>query len=67
MDDAMRCLKAGMMYGKGDHMLDHISHTLRLLPVFATVGFSERTVRPVAVEDSDEEPRRYSCTSADAL
>ncbi len=44
-------LKAGMIYGKGDHMLGHISHTLKLLPVFATVGLRERTVRPVAVAD----------------
>jgi uncharacterized protein YbjT (DUF2867 family) len=44
-------IKASMIYGDGDHMLDHISHTLRMLPVFASVGLKERSVRPVAVED----------------
>jgi nucleoside-diphosphate-sugar epimerase len=44
-------LKAGMIYGSGDHMLSHISETIRALPIFATVGVRERTVRPVAVED----------------
>lgn len=28
-------LKAGVIYGRGDHMLDHISHALRTFPVFA--------------------------------
>ncbi|HWC99017.1 MAG TPA: NAD(P)H-binding protein [Candidatus Sulfopaludibacter sp.] len=27
-------LKAGMIYGRGDHMLDHLSHTIFTLPVF---------------------------------
>jgi uncharacterized protein YbjT (DUF2867 family) len=44
-------LKAGMIYGNGDHMLGHISQTIRMLPIFASVGLRERTVRPVAVED----------------
>ena len=44
-------IKAGMIYGKGDHMLDHLSHTLHSLPFFATVGFAEKPIRPVAVED----------------
>lgn len=44
-------LKAGMTYGRGDHMLDHLSHTLHTLPVLATVGFHERSTRPLAVED----------------
>jgi uncharacterized protein YbjT (DUF2867 family) len=44
-------LKAGMTYGRGDHMLDHLSHALHTLPLFATVGFREKTIRPVAVED----------------
>jgi NADH dehydrogenase len=43
--------KAGMVYGRGDHMLDHLSHALHSVPVFATVGFHERPIRPVAVED----------------
>jgi uncharacterized protein YbjT (DUF2867 family) len=44
-------LKAGVIYGRGDHMLDHLSHALYTFPVFATVGFSDKLVRPLAVED----------------
>jgi len=44
-------LKAGVIYGQGDHMLDHLSHALHTFPVFALVGMTERPVRPVAVED----------------
>jgi nucleoside-diphosphate-sugar epimerase len=35
-------LKSGMIYGRGDHMLDHLSHSLHSLPVFARVGLRER-------------------------
>ena len=44
-------LKAGMIYGQGDHMLDHLSHTLFTLPLFATVGLKEKPIRPVSVHD----------------
>ncbi len=44
-------LKAGVIYGRGDHMLDHLSHALYTFPVFATVGFDDKPVRPLAVED----------------
>lgn len=44
-------LKCGMIYGKGDHMIDHLSRAMRTAPVFASVGCRERSVRPVAVED----------------
>jgi NADH dehydrogenase len=44
-------LKAGMIYGLGDHMLDHLSHTLFTIPLFATVGIHERPIRPVAVSE----------------
>jgi NADH dehydrogenase len=44
-------LKAGMIYGRGDHMLDHLSHTLFTLPLFATVGWGEQPIRPVAIDD----------------
>jgi NADH dehydrogenase len=44
-------LKAGVIYGRGDHMLDHLSRALRTFPVFGLVGMRERPVRPVAVED----------------
>jgi uncharacterized protein YbjT (DUF2867 family) len=44
-------VKSGMVYGRGDHMLDHLSHSLHTLPLFATVGFREKPIRPLAVED----------------
>jgi NADH dehydrogenase len=44
-------LKAGVIYGRGDHMLDHLSRALRTFPVFGLVGRRERPVRPVAVDD----------------
>jgi len=44
-------LKAGMIYGRGDHMLDHLSHMLFTVPVFLTVGLREEPIRPVAVRD----------------
>lgn len=45
-------LKAGMIYGPGDHMVDHVAKAVRTLPLFGTVGFRERTVRPVPVDDA---------------
>lgn len=44
-------LKAGMIYGHGDHLVDHLSHTVQTLPVFATVGLREKSIRPVPVGD----------------
>lgn len=44
-------LKAGVIYGQGDHMLDHLSHALFTFPVFATVGFADKPIRPLAVDD----------------
>jgi uncharacterized protein YbjT (DUF2867 family) len=44
-------IKAGMVYGRGDHMLDHLSHALHTFPVFAMVGLKEKLIRPLAVED----------------
>ena len=44
-------LKAGLVYGQGDHLLNNLSNLFRKLPVFAAVGFREKTVRLVAVED----------------
>lgn len=43
--------KAGVIYGPGDHMLDHLSHAFHTFPVFAFVGFKDQPIRPVAVED----------------
>jgi uncharacterized protein YbjT (DUF2867 family) len=44
-------VKAGMTYGRGDHMLDHLSRSLHTLPLFLGVGLHEQPVRPLAVED----------------
>jgi NADH dehydrogenase len=44
-------VKASMTFGRGDHMLDHLSHLLYTLPIFVTVGLREKAVRPVAVQD----------------
>jgi len=43
-------LKPGMMFGRGDHMLDHLSHALYTFPIF--LGIGQRRVRPLAVEDA---------------
>jgi uncharacterized protein YbjT (DUF2867 family) len=43
--------KAGVIYGRGDHMLDHLSHAFHSLPVFAFVGMKEQRLRPLAVDD----------------
>jgi NADH dehydrogenase len=43
-------LKPGMMFGRGDHMLDHLSHALYTFPLF--LGIGQRRVRPLAVEDT---------------
>jgi uncharacterized protein YbjT (DUF2867 family) len=42
-------LKPGMIFGRGDHMLDHLSHALHTFPVF--LGMGPCRVRPLAVED----------------
>jgi len=43
-------VKAGMVYGRGDHMLDHLSHAFHTFPFFALVGKDQPTA-PLAVED----------------
>lgn len=45
-------LKCGVMYGRGDHMLDHLSHAFFTFPVFGLVGLRDRSVRPLAVDDA---------------
>jgi len=47
-------LKSGMIYGPGDHMVDHVTRAVRTFPVFATVGYRALTVRPVPVDDMVE-------------
>lgn len=44
-------VKPGVVYGKGDHMLDHLSHALFTFPLFALVGMRAQPVRPTAVAD----------------
>ena len=44
-------LKCGVIYGSGDHMLNHLSHAFYTFPVFAFVGFEDKPIRPNAVED----------------
>ncbi len=43
--------KPGVIYGRGDHMLDHLSHAFHTFPIFALVGLREQLVRPLAVAD----------------
>jgi NADH dehydrogenase len=44
-------LKSGMIYGRGDHMVDHVTRAVRSWPVFGLVGVRGRTVRPVPIDD----------------
>ena len=44
-------LKCGVIYGRGDHMLDHLSHAFHTFPFFAFVGFVDKPIRPNAVQD----------------
>ena len=44
-------IKAGVVYGRGDHMLDHLSHAMHTFPVFGLVGLKEKSIRPLAIED----------------
>ena len=43
-------LKPGMMYGRGDHMLDHLGRALLTFPVY--IGVGNRRVRPLAIDDA---------------
>lgn len=44
-------VKAGIVYGRGDHMLTHLSRALHTFPIFGLVGLKEKSIRPLAVED----------------
>ena len=44
-------VKAGIVYGRGDHMLTHLSQALHTFPIFGLVGLKETSIRPLAVED----------------
>ena len=43
--------KCGVIYGRGDHLLHHLSRALQTFPLFALVGIRQRPLRPVAVDD----------------
>jgi hypothetical protein len=43
-------LKPGIMFGRGDHILDHLSRALLTFPVYLGVG--DRRVRPLAIDDA---------------
>lgn len=44
-------LKAGMIYGRGDHLVDHLSHTAYSLRILPTVGLREKAIRPIPIGD----------------
>lgn len=44
-------LKAGMIYGPGDHLVDHLSRTIQTVPLFASVGIREKTISPIPVAE----------------
>ncbi|MBX0297641.1 NAD-dependent epimerase/dehydratase family protein [Haloarcula nitratireducens] len=44
-------LKPGVTYGQGDHMLNHIVRALVTVPVFPLIGFQDRYLSPLAIED----------------
>src|SRR5439155_4335560 len=44
-------LKSGVIYGRGDHLLDHVSRALYTFPVFPLVGLRPTQLRPVYVGD----------------
>lgn len=44
-------VKSGVIYGDGDHMLDHLSHAFHTFPIFAFVGMRDQRIRPMAVAD----------------
>lgn len=43
-------LKPGVIYGKGDHMIAHMSRALRISPVFGLIG-GDVDLRPIALTD----------------
>jgi nucleoside-diphosphate-sugar epimerase len=44
-------LKASVLYGRGDHMLEHLTRAFFTFPVFPLVGLRDRTMRPTAIQD----------------
>jgi uncharacterized protein YbjT (DUF2867 family) len=44
-------LKSGVIYGRGDHLLDHVSRALYTFPFFPLVGLRPTRLRPVFIGD----------------
>ena len=44
-------LKPGVIYGPGDQMTRSVVRALSTAPVFPRIGFGERSIRPVAIDD----------------
>jgi uncharacterized protein YbjT (DUF2867 family) len=44
-------LKSGVIYGRGDHLLDHVSRAIYTFPFFPLVGLRPTRLRPVFVGD----------------
>lgn len=44
-------LKASVLYGRGDHMLEHLTRAFFTFPVFPLVGLRDRTIRPILIHD----------------
>lgn len=44
-------IKPGVIFGRGDHLIDHLSRALRTFPVFGLLGGRPRLVAPIAVQD----------------
>ena len=42
-------LKPGLVYGRGDHFLDHLSRALHTFPLY--VGIGRRRIRPLWIDD----------------
>ena len=45
-------IKPGIVYGPGDHMLDHLSRSIRTFPLFALPGARDFPMRPMAAADA---------------
>lgn len=44
-------VRSGVVFGRGDQLLTHLSYALHHFPFFPLVGYRRNTVRPVAIAD----------------
>ena len=44
-------VRSGVIFGRGDQLLTHLSYALHHFPFFPLVGYRRTTVRPVAIAD----------------